>query len=166
MHFDATGTAADYYVWLGGGDRMFGTQLYQSVLHPGRAFPLIDVGPLVEEGGIPSKDQELRMFAPDSSLPVLEIALHGIVWVELWYIYSLDWGQTWQDTGVVNKGRVSSPIYTDGVISATIVSSIAAAHKGAPLFWSDESQQRRFPGDTSLRFMSVLAEGIYDDWEL
>ena len=97
---------------------------------------------------------------------MLGVALEGVVWVTVTYMYSKDWGKTWSDTGVINEGRLSSPVYTDGVITATIVNNISAAHKGAPLYWSDESQQRRYPGDTSLRFMSVLAEGTYDDWEL
>ena len=82
------------------------------------------------------------------------------------WVYSSDSGESWQKVpGVLFRGRLSTPVLSEGVFEIEIETERGDVDRGRPLTWSDEDQRRRFTDDHGLEYMRQLSrEGTESAW--
>ncbi len=79
-------------------------------------------------------------------------------------VVSSDDGMSWSLVPRAFTGRVTSPVLQGDRYTVDLVDRLGDPLRPAPLFWSDEDQQRRFPGDRGLKYMKQISAGIDVRW--
>ena len=132
------------------------------VTYQGRSFISLSTAEASLEA--PRRRMTASFPAVDGALRAMLMQDPGPLMVEIRWIYSMDHGQTWMLIPRKFIGRLSSPIIREGSYTIEIETFGGDADRGRPLRWSDEDQQRRFPGDKGLEYMRDLSEGIDTKW--
>ena len=143
--------------WSGEGDLTIGGEVYQ-----GNNF--ISLSTAEASLDAPRRRMTASFPAIDAALRAALMQDPGPLVVEIRWIYSLDHGQTWLFVPRKFVGRLSSPVIRAGTYTIEIETFGGDVDRGRPLRWSDEDQQRRFPGDRGMEYMRELSEGIDTKW--
>ena len=143
--------------WSGENDLTLNGVLYQ-----GRSF--ISLSTSEASLDAPRRRMTASFPAVDGELRAMLMQDPGPLIVEIRWIYSLDHGQTWLFVPRKFIGRLSTPIIREGTYTIEIETYGGDIDRGRPLRWSDEDQQRRYPGDRGMEFMRALSEGIDTKW--
>ena len=148
------------YLWDGPDD----TVVYRGRVYRGTrgAISVLAVSSGIEGGEsrvqvqIPLVDKDARMAALDN---------HGPVPVALTWIVSDNGGATYRaDPAREFMGRVAAPRVEDDFYIIEVETWLGDADRLHVDTWSDESQQRRFPGDDGFKYQRVLGQGLDLPW--
>ena len=140
-----------------------GRLTYQGLQYEGGG-QLINVSNL-EVSFEPDRRTEIAISAIPTALRSKFLQDVGAALVTIKLLYSKDNGQTWLPSALEFSGRLSTPTMVDGILSVEIETLRGDIDRGLVLFWSDEDQQKRSPGDLGMSYMRQLAQqGIETGW--
>lgn len=144
-------------LWTGDGD----ITLDGAVYTPTAAVAGVEVagGSFV---GIESR-LTVELFATDDTLRTALLQDPGPAQVSVGQAYSLN-DTTWQMVPRMFTGRVSNPVLDGDRYRVDLVDRYGDPLRPLPRYWSDEDQQRRFPGDRGLRYVRQIEAGVRVDW--
>ena len=146
------------YLWDGSGPLPYGGHVYDGT----DGAITVSSAP----SGVDGTDSRMTVLIPLVSAAARAAALgnYGPVPVEILWIVSTDGGMTFTPTPRTFVGRVSGPKINGDVLSLEIETWLGDADRSFVRNWSDEDQQRRFPGDRGFEFARSLSEGIESSW--
>jgi len=150
--------ATSYHVWTGHSDLTVGGITYTAV------------GPNVLQVGSQqtSLNGQARMTLVLSSIEPehrnLFLQDPGRVRVTVRMLYSTDGGATWNAIRRYHTGYLSRPQLRGGEYALEISVYRDELNRGFDENWSNENQQRDYPGDLGLEHLAVLASGLDIRW--
>ena len=152
----------DLRLWSGMGDLTYGGNVFQGVTGASGAFAGISA---VEQtlGSPVSRVEAILMVPPAAVREILSFDA-GPVNVDIQFIFSADYGDTWNDAPVSVHGRLSNPRLDNGVYTVEIETWTGDADRGTPKLWSDDAQKTEYPGDKAFQFAAQLESGIEARW--
>ena len=106
----------------------------------------------------------LRLFATTDALRSAFLADPGPALITIRQVVSTTDGAPWALVPRAFTGRISGTELRGDRFMVDIVDRYGDPLRPAPLFWSDEDQQRRFPGDKGLKYMKQIAAGLQVEW--
>ena len=106
----------------------------------------------------------LGLFATSDELRSMFLQDPGPARVILRQVTSIDDGVTWALVPRAFVGRLTAPELRGDRYRVDLVDRLGDPLRPRPRFWSDEDQQRRFPGDKGLRHMKQIAAGVNVQW--
>lgn len=106
----------------------------------------------------------LVLLATTDALRSAFLADPGPTRVTLRQVTSTDEGMTWSLVPRAFTGRATSPELRGDRYQIDLVDRLGDPLRPAPIFWSDEDQQRRYPGDKGLQHMKQIAAGVNVQW--
>ena len=116
--------------------------------------------------GIEQSDRRLQL-----SLPLIgSVARHealrnlGPIPIDIQWIVSEDGGVTWRMTPRRFVGRVSAPRIEGDTYTVEAETYLGDADRTMKRLWSDEDQQREYPGDLGLKYARSIHEGLDIGW--
>ena len=153
---DAAGETS--YLWDGSGDFLYDGNTYQGT------EGAIGVSPSTSALG--GSDQRLTVSIPLIGLAARMAAIEnrGPTPASLAWLVSTDGGATYSPTPRRFMGRVSGPRILDEVLFVELETWLGDADRSIVRNWSDEDQQRRYPGDKGLANARTISEGIESSW--
>lgn len=157
LDFGLPDAAETYRFWSGDHDILFEGQTYRGAGQL-MAVSSAEIGP----DGQP--EITVSIAAGDAGLREALIEETGPVPVIVRWIYSSDNGLTWNDTGLIVSGFLSSPLLSDGVYTATIATYSGDVSRRTPHRWSAEDQRARNAQDGGMDDMRRLGRGIEIGW--
>ena len=117
------------------------------------------------EIGEPDRRLTIQLSAIPTARRSYFLQDYGPKKVQIWWIFSLDNGQTWHEAPLKFIGRLSSPLMEDGELRVEIETLRGDVDHGTPKRWSHEDQQRRFTGDKGFEYMRALSQqGVDTTW--
>ena len=142
-----------YRYWSGEGELTLGGHAYE-----GRSFINISA----YETSLDAPDVRLTASFAVADTADREPFLQdpGPLPVEIEWIHSSDGGHTWIALPRKFVGRLSQPTLHEGVYSIEIETYSGDVARGHPKRWSDEDQQRRYPGDRFFEYTRQLFHGV------
>lgn len=121
----------------------------------------LSVGIIETKTGIPDQRMQVSLGVDDDNTKAKTILAQdfGPLPLELRYLASNNGGKTWGFLPIYRKGRASNMQWDSGVLSVEMETPRGDITRGVPRFWSHELQQKRYPGDKGLEFLSRMQEG-------
>ena len=150
-----------------------GTSYHVSTLHDDLTVGGITytaVGPDVLQIGSQqtSLNGQARMTLALSSIEPAHRSLFlqdpGRVRITVRMLYSVDGGATWQVINRFHTGYLSRPQLRGGEYAVEISIYRDELNRGFDESWSNENQERDFPGDKGLEHLAVLSSGLDIRW--
>ncbi len=143
--------------WSGEGTLTFNSKTYEGA-------PFIRVSASQSSVGAPRRRLQVSFALTDRTTRLAFLQDPGPLTVEVTWIHSTDNGATWQLAPRKFVGRLSNPVISGGVYTIEIETYGGDVDRGVPLTWSDDDQQKRFPGDKGFEYLRQLASGIDTSW--
>ena len=153
LRFPASGDA----YWSGAGAEVIDDVAHKAVGH------IVSIESAEAAVGDPAR-LALGIDATDPTLMAALMQDSGPVEVHVGWVWSADSGATWNVLAQAVRGFLSSPAYADGLYRMVVEERPADIDRGRTGWWSDESQQRRHPGDTGFSRLAALARGLPGSW--
>lgn len=150
-------------LWTGPVPILIGGRTYQPTGGPDGSLMGISGGDSVA-GGAGSRTRVHIFVWPTSVLRDLSQDI-GPARVDIHWIMSPDYGLSWRVLRTF-RGRLSDPVLdrTTGEYSFDLETYSGDRDRQRPLYWSDEQQEARHPGDRGMEHLSELAAGKRIDW--
>ena len=147
----------EYHFWSGDTDLDF-----MGTTYLGRNF--LTLSGAESSVDAPNRRMTISFIVADNTLRSELLQDIGPVTVQIQWLHSSDRGMTWALVPRKFVGRLSRPQIVGGVYTIEIETFGGDIDRGRPVFWSDEDQRRRFPGDKGMEYMRQLAEGVEISW--
>ena len=147
-------------LWTGQGALTIGGLRYEG---GGQA---LEVGEAETRSGDPDRRMTITLSGIPAKIRRKFLQDVGPAAVTIEWVYSRDSGASWTKVAELSfRGRLSTPSLSDGVFRIEVETLRGDVDRGRPLRWSNEDQQRRFPGDKGLEDMRALSrEGTETGW--
>ena len=144
----------DYTVWSGEGDLNYNEKVYKGA---GRFIELSQLDYQVDQ---PNNRLTATLVAGSEEVQQIFVSDDKIYLVEIQWIISIDGGVNFSPTGREYLGRTNGPTYSNGQYTIEIEPTLSDQFRQQPVYWSDEEQQAKYPGDLGLNFASDLIDGV------
>ena len=145
------------YFWTGLGDLSFDSRTYLGAGH------IVSIDDLEDTLGEPDKRINMSISSIPLDLRNMFIESAGRVQVTIGVITSPD-GNTWTRIPRQFVGVVSNPEMRGTVYSFDVVEEALDVDYGRAIFWTDEDQQLKYPGDLGLEHVKDIASGVDLSW--
>ena len=117
------------------------------------------------EIGEPDRRLSIQLSAVPANRRSHFLQDYGPKRVQLWWIFSLNRGQNWNEAPLKFMGKLSSPQMHDGSLQVEIETLRGDVDHGTTKMWSHEDQQRSFSGDKGFEHMRALSQqGVDTTW--
>ena len=153
VHSLLTLTELDEHFWTGTGDLDYAGQIYSGL------GDFLDLAVSADSLAPTTRRARARISTTNPALRAAVMQDTGPYEISAQWIWSEDFGKTWNKLPRSWVGRLSNPVLHDGIYEVEIETWQGDADLGYPLYWSDEDQKRRHPNDRGFEGLTILANG-------
>ena len=125
---------------------------------------ILSVSPATSSISQPTNRMTVQVSLADEQRSAQWVRVTEALPISTEWIMSSDLGKTWITTGLKFTGRLSSPRIQNGTWSCELETYRGSSLKGRQLFWSEQSQLSRYPGDKCFEYLRRLEVGQVSNW--
>ena len=146
------------YQWTGDGDLEFDDKTFKGIGN------VLTVSPATSSISQPTNRMTVQFTLADESIAQRIVRVSDALPITTEWIMSNDSGMNWKTTGLKYTGRLSAPKFQNGIYTVELETYRGSSQKGPQMWWSEQSQLSRHPGDRCFEYLRRLELGQQSNW--